>query len=304
MSLARAASTGRVENAHVHEPAVDFHQHLWPEPFIAALSRRQSPPRLRRSTLELAGSSGDVDLATHTLETRVALLDRDELDVGVVSLSPALGIDDLPEEEAGELRDAYEDGILELASVSKGRLVPLAATMRDGFAGKCVSAAQLLDAETATSDFDELERRGSFLFVHPGPAAPSPSRPTWWGEVVDYTAQMQEAYASWLAEGARRWPTLQVVFAILAGGGPFQLERLSSRGLDTRDVLHTNVHFETASYGKRAIELCLSTFGVGHVVYGSDVPVIDSKPTLDAVRSFGDPVADALCRQNPARLLA
>ena len=52
-----------------------------------------------------------------------------------------------------------------------------------------------------------------------------------------------------------------------------------------------------------AIELCLSTFGVGNLVYGSDVPVIDSVFTLDAVRGFGDAVADALCRENPARLL-
>jgi predicted TIM-barrel fold metal-dependent hydrolase len=121
--------------------------------------------------------------------------------------------------------------------------------------------------------------------------------------VVDYTAQMQAAYAAWLAHGSDRWPDLRVVFAILAGGAPFQLERLASRGVDTRGVLHPNVYLDTASYGVRALELSLSTYGIGQLVYGSDAPVIDAEPTLRAIRGFGQAVADAVCRDNPARLL-
>jgi predicted TIM-barrel fold metal-dependent hydrolase len=94
-----------------------------------------------------------------------------------------------------------------------------------------------------------------------------------------------------------------VVFAILAGGGPFQLERLRSRGIPGRELLHENVYFETASYGRRALNLCLETFGVGQVCFGSDAPVIDPQPTLDAVRGFGEAVTDALCNVNPSRLL-
>jgi predicted TIM-barrel fold metal-dependent hydrolase len=114
---------------------------------------------------------------------------------------------------------------------------------------------------------------------------------------------MQAAYALWLAEGAARWPALRVVFAILAGGAPFQLERLASRGVDTRGALHPNVFLDTASYGERALELTLATYGVGHVVYGSDTPVIDSEPTLRSIRAFGQAVTDVVCRDNPERLL-
>ena len=113
---------------------------------------------------------------------------------------------------------------------------------------------------------------------------------------------MQAAYAAWLA-AVRRWPELRVVFAILAGGAPFQLERLASRGVDTRGALHPNVYLDTASYGERALELTLSTYGVGQLVYGSDFPVIDSEPTLRSIRDFGQAVTDAVCRDNPARLL-
>ena len=286
--------------------SVDFHQHLWPELFIGALQERANAPRIRGSVLELAGGGKyDVDLADHALDTRLALLDRDEIDLAVVSLSPALGVDDLPEDESHELVSAYEEGMHEIVAAAAGRIVALAASTRfDGFAGICMAADKVTDFDQVAVTLDELERDGGLLFVHPGPDRKAPREPLWWSEVVDYTAQMQAAYALWLAEGVTRWPGLPVVFAILAGGGPFQLERLASRGIDVRDSLHANVYFDTASYGRRALELCLATFGVGQLVYGSDVPVIDSAPTLDAVRSLGDAVADALCKQNPARLLA
>ena len=108
---------------------------------------------------------------------------------------------------------------------------------------------------------------------------------------------------------ARRWRRAvagpcRVVFAILAGGGPFQLERLRSHPVSGRDLMHENVFFETASYGRRALNLSLATYGVDQLLYGSDTPVIDSEPTLDAVRGFGDAVTDALGRQNPTRLLS
>jgi predicted TIM-barrel fold metal-dependent hydrolase len=286
-------------------PSVDFHQHLWPESFVSALSRRDRPPRLRGSVLELAWQPpGEVDLDAHDLDARLELLDRDEIDIAVVSLSTALGIDELPQEEAEELTVSYEEGILEVATGSAGRIVPLAVgRIREGFAGVALPANAIVEPDALAPLLGELQAHGQVVFVHPAPSPGATTSPPWWAEVVDYTAQMQRAYAVWLAEGATRWPDLRIVFAILAGGGPFQLERLRSRGVDTRDALHPNVYFETASYGRRAIELCLSTFGVGNLVYGSDVPVIDSVFTLDAVRGFGEAVSDTLCRENPARLL-
>jgi hypothetical protein len=95
-----------------------------------------------------------------------------------------------------------------------------------------------------------------------------------------------------------------VVFAILAGGAPFQLERLRSRGVDTRRLTRANVHFDTASYGRLSLELCLAAYGVDRLVYGSDAHVIDANTTLAAVNALGKATADAICRHNPAALLA
>ena len=278
---------------------IDVHQHLWPPAFIDALGRRSDVPRLQGSVLELGGErASDVDLAAHDLDARLALLDRWEIDIAVVSLQPTLGCD-------AELVEVYERGILDVAEASSGRIVALACNRAaDGFAGACIAATELVDLAAVGPRLDELERSGAFLFVHPGPVRKPGGAPDWWPAVVDYTAQMQAAYAAWLAGGAERWPSLRMVFAILAGGGPFQLERLASRGISGRGLLHENVYFETASYGPRALDLCLKTYGVGQLCFGSDAPVIDPQPTLDAVRSFGDAVTDALCNVNPSRLLS
>ena len=287
-------------------PTVDFHQHLWPEPFVELLARRERPPRLRGCVLEVAGEGeSEIDLSAHDLDVRLALLERWELDVAVVSLQPTLGISALHADEASELIAVYERGILELVAASKGRLVALAAgSDLTGFAGACIGAPELANLDLLAPRLDELVRHDAVLFVHPGPTADVPAgAPAWWAAVVDYTAQMQAGYAAWLAGGTSRWPSLDVVFAMLAGGAPFQLERLRSRGVSGRDVLHDTIFFEISSYGNRALELCLATFGVSQLVFGTDVPVLDPEPALDAVRGFGDAVADALCNQNPARLL-
>jgi hypothetical protein len=279
----------------------DVHQHLWPEAFVSELSRRTEAPCLedRGRALRLAEGSYDLDLGMHDLARRLDLLDRDGIDVAVVSLQPTLGAERHP-----ELVDAYHGGIGELVAAAGGRLRAFACgECVEGFAGACVSAQRLL------AGIDELagalERTEQILFVHPGPAAAPPQgTPPWWQAGIDYTAQLQAAYAAWAADGAGRFRGLPVVFAILAGGAPFQLERLRSRGFDDRTALDANAYLETSSYGRRALALCLDAYGPERLLYGSDAPVIDPSPTLEALRSFGRDVFDAVAHRNPARLFA
>jgi 6-methylsalicylate decarboxylase len=285
--------------------AVDVHQHLWPQAFVEALTRRTSPPRLRGLVLEIGEGSFELDLGAHELERRLAELDRCELDVAVVSLQPTLGLDRLAPAERAELAGIWEAGIREVVAASNGRLIPLAAGAEaTGFAGASIAAPLLGDLAAAAPLLDALERSGSFLFVHPGPARPRQDAPEWWGGIVDYTAQMQAAYYAWLARGRSRWARLRVVFALLAGGAPFQLERLAQRGVDVRSTLDENAFFDVATYGRRAIELCIETFGVHQLVYGSDTPVVDPTQTLHAVRGFGDSVHKIVISDNATRLLA
>jgi 6-methylsalicylate decarboxylase len=285
--------------------STDIHQHLWPPGFFSALSARSEPPRLRGRALELAGAPvWDLNVAAHELEERLALLDGLELERAVVSLQPTLGIDRLPVDEARELFDTWEEGILELAGAAAGRILPLAAREpKAGFVGLCVSGAALLDLDELAPRLDALEGSGRFLFVHPGVTAMPPGAPTWWTAVVDYTAEMQAAYVNWLVAGAERWPELDVVFAILAGGAPIQLERMAARGFDERRAMLAHIWFDTASYGRRALDLTMSTFGVEPMLFGSDIPILAPDAGLAVVRSFGEAVTEALLSSNPDRLL-
>jgi hypothetical protein len=278
--------------------STDIHQHLWPPSFFTALAARSEPPRLRGRALELAGApSWELDVKSHELDNRLALMDRVELDCAVVSLQPTLGVDP-------ELEETWEDGMLELAAAAGGRIVPLAARKpRDGFAGLCVAGAELLDLNALAPRLDALTERGGWLFVHPGPAVTPAGRPPWWPAIVDYTAELQAAYVAWVVEGAARWPELDVVFAILAGGAPVQLERMVARGLDERRAMVPHIWFDVATYGRRALDLAMSTFGVDPMLFGSDLPVLDPSATIDVVRSFGDAVTDAVLESNPGRLM-
>jgi predicted TIM-barrel fold metal-dependent hydrolase len=251
-------------------PTIDVHQHLWPEQLVAALARRSESPRLVGSRLDLREGSFETDLGAHDLQTRLRLLDRDGIDVAIVSFPPTMGF-----EVAPELAEAYDEGILEIAAASRGRIRPLACgEERDGFVGTCVSAQRVVR--------DPLAVQGSLLFVHPGYSPPPPDgKPPWWTPVVEYTAQMHAAYAAWLAGGRSDVP---IVFAIMAGGAPFQLERLRSRG-DQAEV-PPNVYFDTASYGRQAAELTIHASGVERILYGSDTPVTDPRTTIDALGSL------------------
>ncbi len=151
---------------------------------------------------------------------------------------------------------------------------------------------------------DPLEWSGGILFVHPDRATPGPvGAPHWWAAVADYTADMQSAYLAWVEQGAPRWPSLRVVFSLLAGGAAFQLERLQSRGVDTRRFTQAPLYFETSSYGRLSIELSVAALGSDRIVHGSDYPVIDPGRTLDAIRGLGAETYRAVSGRNPAGLL-
>jgi hypothetical protein len=273
----------------------DIHQHLWPEQLIRALEARRDLPRLRGNILELPEGSFETDLGEHELDTRIALLDRYEIDVAVVSLQPTVACDLQP-----DLADAYHEGMFQLVEAAGGRIAALAcAERRDGFVGACVSARRVVAGLDELPG--ELSEAGEVLFVHPGYPDPLPEgAPAWWAAVVDYTAQMQAAFAAWVARGAAESPGLKIVFAVLAGGAPFQLERLAARG-DIGEV-PANTYFDTASYGARALRLTAEACGPDRLLFGSDSPVMDPQVSLSGLQKAG--LTEAALHDNPGRVFA
>ena len=286
-------------------PVFDLHQHLWPEPFLALLRRRTDPPYLRADVLTTLEGAFPVDLSAHDLGGRIQALDRAGIDVAVICLQPTLGIEALPPAESGELFDAYNAGIQELVAASDERLRALASGRHvSGLDGLCVGASQLLDPAELGELLEPLERSGGFLFVHPDRVErPPQGAPPWWTAVAAYTADMQAAYLAWIEYGAGTWPRLPVVFSLLAGGAAFQLERLRSRGVATRRFTDAPVYLETSSYGRAAVELSIAAFGLDRIVHGSDYPVIEPGPTLQALAAFGPLAFTTLTSDNPRILL-
>lgn len=283
----------------------DLHQHLWPEAFVTALRARTTPPFLAQTELVTSEGRFAIDLTAHEPDVRIRALDRDEVDVAVISLQTSLGLETVPPEERHALETVWVEGARELVERSDGRLLAFSpSVVRDGFAGVSLGSSMLTSFDLAAATLDAAQASGALVFVHPDAGRDTgDERPAWWDWVTGYPARMQEAYLAWLAFGRKRWPSVRVLFAMLAGGGPFQLERLARRGVDVRSALDPNTFFEVSTHGRRAIELCVQTFGVGQLAYGSDTPVVDSQPTLDAVRGFGDAVTHVLQTDTPTRLL-
>ena len=282
----------------------DVHQHLWPAPFVAALQERTTPPYLDDGELTTREGRFPIDLGDHDVGARIRALDRDGIGVAVLSLQTSLGLESLSDDDRRALEETWVAGIQELVS-SPGRFLALSpGSVRHGFVGVSLGSSVFADLDGASAVLDAAEAAGTPVFVHPDAGhAAGPGRPAWWDWVTGYPARMQEAYLVWLAFGRERWPTLRVLFAMLAGGGPFQLERLARRGVDVRSALDPNTFFDVSTHGRRAIELCIQTFGVGQLAYGSDTPVVDPASTLDAVRGFGDAVRHVLQSDTPTRLL-
>lgn len=234
------------------------------------------------------------NVALRTVEIR-----RDNVDRALVALSTALGIETLPAEEALPLLEAHHRGIEDLPTDFGGWGAVLLeapdpaavdAVIGRGCVGISLPATALATPgalEHVGPLLARLELHGAPLFVHPGPVAasveagPRPPIPVWWPALTDYVAQMQAAWFV-LHAGRRVHPRLRVLFAMLAGGAPLQLERFVARGGVAPLAPDPLVFYDTSSYGPRMLEAMAGAVGVTQLVYGSDRPVVDPvAPEMD-----------------------
>jgi predicted TIM-barrel fold metal-dependent hydrolase len=309
----------------------DLHQHLWPPELIAALRGRSRPPLLEgggdRPLLRMAHEpDGDVPLAGHSPERRLAALDEAGIDRAVILLSTPLGIEALPEHESEELIGAYHDGIERLVEESSGRLAAWAAAplrapdggaavvstaIDRGFVGASIPSEALagpaaLDA--AAPLLTMLERRGRPRFVHPGPGpdtepyARDHGMPGWWPNLGVYPGLSLRAFFAWRAIGAARYPGLRVCFAMMGGAAPFLEERWRTFS-GRRRAIDRNLFLDTASCGRLALECAMATYGVEQITFGTDIPVISPDPLSRALADLGPAALEAVTERNPLRLL-
>ncbi len=295
---------------------VDIHQHIWTAQLLEALATRRTLPFVRRSHgLTVLHSAGEqpyvIDRTAEAPGRRVRLMDNDGLDLALVALSSAIGVEALPREEVGELIEAHLESVEALpgAFAAWGPVALREPDPRDvdrllarGCVGVALPAGALAHPEALAVYGPLLERiaaREAPLFVHPGPgpewrpAEAALSEPLWWRPLTDYVAQMQAAWLTFVTHGRREHPRLRVVFAMLAGGAPLLSERLAARGGPPVDLRDPQTFYDTSSYGPAAVEAMARRVGAEQLVYGSDRPVVEPTPTG----------REALLAENGARLL-
>jgi hypothetical protein len=263
----------------------------------------------------------DTFLASEAIdaELRTEELRREEIDRALVALSAALGIEALPGDEAAPLLAAHQLGLEALpdrfggwgaVQLEQPDPTEVDAALARGCAGLSLPAAALADPDQIDRLgplLARLEQHQAPLFVHPGPVvvpgrAPHPAAsaavPPWWPALTDYVAQMQAAWFAFLHAGRRAHPRLRVLFAMLAGGAPLQLERYAARAGAALPAPDPLVFYDTSSYGPRMLKAMVAAVGSAQLVYGSDRPVAGTPaPHRD------DPLGRALVSANPHRLL-
>jgi hypothetical protein len=283
---------------------IDVHQHLWTEPLVRGLERREELPFIRieqgLTVLFLAGERPYViDLAGELPDRRAELVERDGLDRALVCLSSPLGIESLPREQSLPLIDAYHEGALSLdepfgvwGAIALDRPDPgdVDRAIERGCVGLSLPAGALRGVDGLTrlsSVLARLEALGAPLLVHPGPGPRrgtglpalageiSLGDPLWWPALTHYVADMHAAWLAFLSAGRPQHPELCVVFAMLAGLAPLHVERLSSRGGPAPLQPDPLFFYETSSYGPAAVHRLAEVVGGEQLLYGSDRPVVE-----------------------------
>jgi hypothetical protein len=298
-------------------PVVDAHQHIWPAALVEALRARRKPPRLIGWELHLDGEPPyNVKPNHHDLSARHAIDEADGVDLALLSLSSPLGIESLPPDEARPLLAAWhafadaigpEHGLWAAPQLVDPDLGELCATLHHtrvhGLQVPATTMTSPAALEQLTPVLAVAEQAGMPVLIHPGPTrtdqrgAAATAAPGWWPALTDYPAQLAAAWFAWHVAGRALLPSLRIAFVALAGLAPLHHERLAQRG-GTLGRIDPSVHYETSSYGPRAIDAVVRVVGVDALIHGSDRPY--AEPTDPGL---GDAFSRALYVANPAHLL-
>jgi predicted TIM-barrel fold metal-dependent hydrolase len=276
----------------------DMHAHWMPRALAEALSERTDPPMGRTSN----GGAPRFD----TAESRLAEMDEHGFHRGVLSLSPAGGIDSLPLEEALPLCRVFNDataaacraypdrysGFALLPSADIGAMVDEfeRAMAYPGMVGAVLPGDGFLSlrrAEKFRPIFQVGDARGALFLVHYGGLADDPQAPrpdlSDNGGVRRGTLDMQARISSnmitfCMTDFLDAYPNVTVISHNLGGNIPFEIERLDHRGmmdrpneeLPSKRIRAARMLVDCNSFGPRAIEMAVAVYGAEKIVCGTD----------------------------------
>jgi predicted TIM-barrel fold metal-dependent hydrolase len=277
---------------------IDMHAHWMPKALSDALRERTEPPMIP--------TSDDGAARFDTAESRLAEMDEHGFNRGVLSLSPAGGLDSLPLEDALPLCRTFNDATAAACSAYPDRysgfaLLPSAdvRAMVDefervmafpGMVGAVLPGDGFLSlrrAEKFRPIFEAGDALGALFLVHYGRLADDSESPrpdlSDNGGVRRGTLDMQARISSnmitfCMTDFLAAYPNVTVISHNLGGNIPFEIERLDHRSmmdrpheeLPSKRIRAARLLVDCNSFGSRAIEMAVAVYGAEKIVCGTD----------------------------------
>src|SRR5580658_3580974 len=292
-------------------PVIDIHNHFFPDswPDLAARYRTPNWPWIKHT------ESGQADImvgdrffrhiysACWDPDVRLQEMDRDGVDVQVMSATPVLFAYERPVEQALDCARLFNDAALELCSHGKGRLkslcqVPLQDTdaackeltrcMRAGHLGVQIGnhvGEKNLDDPGIVTFLHHCADEGAAVLVHPWDMLAPERMPNYmmpW--TVGMPAETQLGILAMIVSGAfdKLPENLHICFAHGGGSFAFLLGRLENawqhhpvaRGVCELPPSQYVKRFyvDSAVFDERALQFLVGTMGAERVMLGSDYP--------------------------------
>jgi len=292
-------------------PVIDIHNHFFPRewPDLAARYGTSNWPRIKHNEPGKAEIMvGDrffrqIYSACWDPDVRLQEMDRDDVDVQVVSATPVLFAYDRPIEHALDCAQLFNDSALELCTQGKGRLKSLCQVPLQGVdaackeLSRCMKAGHLgvqignhvgeknLDDPAIITFLHHCADEGAAVLVHPWDMFGQLRMPKYmmpW--TVGMPAETQLGIVAMILSGAfDKLPRkLRICFAHGGGSFVFLLGRLQNAWqhhpvahgvceLPPKEYLD-RFYVDSAVFDLRALKYLVETMGPDRVMLGSDYP--------------------------------
>lgn len=286
---------------------VDWHNHYYPERYLAELARGDTVARLDkdgagRSLIHYPGDYNVVARGHRELDERVREMDANGVDLQLLSLTtPGVHVEDA--KRGVELARIVNDAFAEATERHPGRFAALAAlplqdpeaavaearrALRElGLGGVLLFSninGRSLDDPAYRPLFAELAELDGTIFIHP-------TNPHNIDSVADYrlTALVgflfdtSTAAARLVFSGVlERHPDLEIVLGHLGGTIPYVVERID-RGYEAYPECREHIsrppseyfrkmYVDTVNFHPGALRFAIELMGTDHVVFGTDYP--------------------------------
>ena len=282
--------------------AIDTHAHVYPERYLDFLESIGVDPASTRIARNLRQDDSEADMSA-----RLAMMDAAGVDFQVLSATPQLPfgsgdfgdgvtaadaakaarmVNEIYAQIVADRPDRFKAyGALPLPHVEES-LAEIAFVLDElGFLGVALNAfvgkdGSLADPRLAPI-FEELDRRGAIVYIHPAGHAAGCSAMVDHGLTWVNGAPMEDAIATLQllkADYVFKYPHIRFHIAHLGGDLPFLAQRIQDNYDDWGAFAHSpaesfqRIYVDAANFFAPSLRMALEVYGPQHVMAGSDYP--------------------------------